>query len=86
MEVALRTAMSFLGLPSPGDWVRCKRLEVVPAPINCRVQRSGSIFGGIEYFGLAGIIAGPVVFSVTAALLRILREMLEEDASQPEPS
>ncbi len=45
-----------------------------------------SIFGGIEYFGLAGIIAGPVVFSVTAALLRILREMLEEDASQPEPS
>jgi len=43
-----------------------------------------SIFGGIEYFGLAGIIAGPVVFSVTAALLRILREMLEEDTSPPE--
>lgn len=45
-----------------------------------------SIFGGIEYFGLAGVIAGPVVFSVTAALLRILREMLEEDTSQAEPS
>ncbi len=45
-----------------------------------------SIFGGIEYFGLAGIIAGPVVFSFTAALLRILREMLEEDKSQPEKS
>ena len=43
-----------------------------------------SIFGGIEYFGLAGVIAGPVVFSVTAALLRILREMLEEDTSEPE--
>ena len=45
-----------------------------------------SIFGGIEYFGLAGIIAGPVVFSFTAALLRILREMLEENKSQPEES
>ena len=45
-----------------------------------------SIFGGIEYFGLAGIIAGPVVFSFTAALLRILREMLQEDTSQPEAS
>lgn len=45
-----------------------------------------SIFGGIEYFGLAGIIAGPVVFSITAALLRILREMLEENKSQPEES
>ncbi|MDR3719622.1 MAG: AI-2E family transporter [Bryobacteraceae bacterium] len=45
-----------------------------------------SIFGGIEYFGLAGIIAGPVVFSVTAALLRILREMLEENKDQPEES
>jgi predicted PurR-regulated permease PerM len=45
-----------------------------------------SIFGGIEYFGLAGIIAGPVVFSVTAALLRILLEMRDEDTSQPEPS
>lgn len=45
-----------------------------------------SIFGGIEYFGLAGIIAGPVVFSVTAALLRILREMLEEGAEAQEPS
>ena len=45
-----------------------------------------SIFGGVEYFGLAGIIAGPVVFSVTAALLRILREMLEENKSQPEES
>jgi len=45
-----------------------------------------SIFGGIEYFGLAGVIAGPVVFSVTAALLRIFREMLDEDPSQPEPS
>ena len=45
-----------------------------------------SIFGGIEYFGLAGVIAGPVVFSVTAALLRILREMLEENKNQPEES
>ncbi len=45
-----------------------------------------SIFGGIEYFGLAGIIAGPVVFSFTAALLRILREMLEENKNQPEES
>lgn len=45
-----------------------------------------SIFGGIEYFGLAGIIAGPMVFSITAALLHILREMLEEDKSQPEES
>ncbi len=45
-----------------------------------------SIFGGIEYFGIAGLIAGPVVFSVTAALLRILREMLEEDQNQTEPS
>jgi predicted PurR-regulated permease PerM len=45
-----------------------------------------SIFGGIEYFGLAGIIAGPVVFSITASLLRIFREMLEEDTSQPESS
>ncbi len=45
-----------------------------------------SIFGGIEYFGIAGIIAGPVVFSVTAALLRILREMLDEDPNQPETS
>jgi predicted PurR-regulated permease PerM len=45
-----------------------------------------SIFGGIEYFGLAGIIAGPVVFSITAALLRILREMLEENKDQPEES
>ena len=45
-----------------------------------------SIFGGIEYFGLAGIIAGPVVFSITAALLRILLEIRDEDTSQPEPS
>jgi predicted PurR-regulated permease PerM len=45
-----------------------------------------SILGGVEYFGLAGIIAGPVVFSFTAALLRILREMLEEGTSQPESS
>jgi predicted PurR-regulated permease PerM len=45
-----------------------------------------SIFGGIGYFGLAGVIAGPVVFSITAALLRILREMLEENKDQPEES
>ena len=45
-----------------------------------------SIFGGIEYFGLAGMIAGPVVFSITAALLRILREMLDEGANQTEAS
>jgi predicted PurR-regulated permease PerM len=45
-----------------------------------------SIFGGIEYFGVAGVIAGPVVFSITAALLRILREMLDEGANQIEPS
>ena len=45
-----------------------------------------SIFGGIEYFGLAGIIAGPVVFSVTAALLRILREMRDEGESPPDPT
>jgi predicted PurR-regulated permease PerM len=45
-----------------------------------------SIFGGIEYFGLAGVIAGPVVFSITAALLRILREMLEENNNQTEES
>ncbi len=42
-----------------------------------------SIFGGIEYFGLPGIIAGPVVFSFTAALLRILREMIEEEDASP---
>ena len=41
-----------------------------------------AIFGGIEYFGVVGIIAGPVVFSVTAALLRTFREMLAE-AMQP---
>lgn len=43
-----------------------------------------SIFGGMEYFGLAGVIAGPVVFSVTAALVKILKEMLDEreDAQQ----
>lgn len=45
-----------------------------------------SIFGGIEYFGLAGVIAGPVIFSVTAALLRILREMLEENPGQSDES
>jgi len=37
-----------------------------------------SILGGVEYFGLAGVIAGPVVFSITTALFKILREMLEE--------
>lgn len=37
-----------------------------------------SILGGVEYFGLAGVIAGPVVFSVTAALFRLLREMLQD--------
>ena len=43
-----------------------------------------SILGGVEYFGLAGVIAGPVVFSVTAALFKILREMLEEHgAAEP---
>ena len=45
-----------------------------------------SILGGVEYFGLAGVIAGPVVFSVTTALFKILREMLEEHvgaAQQP---
>jgi predicted PurR-regulated permease PerM len=43
-----------------------------------------SILGGIEYFGLAGVIAGPVVFSVTAALFKILREMLEEHGAAEE--
>ena len=45
-----------------------------------------SILGGVEYFGLAGVIAGPVVFSITTALFKILREMLEEHvgaAQQP---
>ena len=37
-----------------------------------------SIFGGMEFFGITGVIAGPVVFSVTAALFKILKEMLAE--------
>jgi predicted PurR-regulated permease PerM len=44
-----------------------------------------SILGGVEYFGLAGVIAGPVVFSVTAALFKILREMLEEHVAVEPP-
>ena len=45
-----------------------------------------SILGGVESFGLVGVIAGPVVFSLAAALLKILREMfLEPDEDAPEP-
>jgi predicted PurR-regulated permease PerM len=45
-----------------------------------------SILGGVEYFGLAGVIAGPVVFSITAALFKILREMLEEHGAAEKAS
>jgi len=45
-----------------------------------------SILGGVQYFGILGIIAGPVVFSVTAALLRILGEMLREQPPPPAPT
>jgi predicted PurR-regulated permease PerM len=40
-----------------------------------------SILGGLEYFGLVGLIAGPVVFSVAASLFRILGEMLRQNSA-----
>jgi hypothetical protein len=42
-----------------------------------------SILGGLEYFGLMGLIAGPVVFSITATLVRILKAMIEEQGAAP---
>jgi predicted PurR-regulated permease PerM len=37
-----------------------------------------SLLGGMQFFGLAGLIAGPVLFSVAFALFRIFGEVLEE--------
>ena len=42
-----------------------------------------ALLGGVQLFGFAGLFAGPVIFSVTASLLKILREELEEEAQEP---
>jgi predicted PurR-regulated permease PerM len=39
-----------------------------------------SLLGGMQFFGLTGLIAGPVLFSVAFALFRIFGEVLEERA------
>jgi len=37
-----------------------------------------SLFGGVEVFGLAGLLVGPLVMSVSFALLRIFAKDAEE--------
>jgi predicted PurR-regulated permease PerM len=41
----------------------------------------GSVIGGIQAFGLAGIVLGPVILRVTAELLKIAREITLEARS-----
>jgi predicted PurR-regulated permease PerM len=39
-----------------------------------------SLLGGMQFFGLSGLIAGPVLFSVAFALFRLFGEVIEERA------
>jgi predicted PurR-regulated permease PerM len=38
-----------------------------------------SVFGGIQYFGLMGMVLGPVVLALALEALNILKEVVTKD-------
>jgi predicted PurR-regulated permease PerM len=56
-------------------WVVVARLPVHPLVVFV------AMLGGVETFGLMGILFGPVILAVTMALFRMLRE--EMGGSEP---
>ena len=41
-----------------------------------------SVLGGVQVFGMMGLLLGPVVFAITMALLAVFREAPHEDAAE----